>query len=366
MKQKKYLQNEQQSSPKPKKMLDSVVFTLFSYVLIFVGISFILTCSIMLFLSGSNLSEDFVRQRAPTTFTNIFVLSFMFTAIAMMVKYYFFDKPLKNFQDGMEILLKGNYSYRLSIDEKLENQDMMKNLFENFNKIAQQLEKTEEKQLDFVSNVSHEIKTPLTVIKNYVKLLEKEDLSMEERNKYHAVIEENAEKLNSLVSNVLKLNKLENQVIVKECEVFDLGELVCESLLAFESIWTDKNIEIETNLEERVFINTDKRLLEIVCNNLISNAMKFTESGGKVSVECFKRENLATISVTDSGCGISSETGKHIFDKFYQGDTSRKSEGNGLGLALVKRIIDVLGGEISVQSQLGKGSKFSVTLEVEK
>ena len=94
--------------------------------------------------------------------------------------------------------------------------------------------------------------------------------------------------------------------------------------------------------------------------------MKFTESGGKVSVECFKRENLATITVTDSGCGISSETGKHIFDKFYQGDTSRKSEGNGLGLALVKRIIDVLGGEISVQSQLGKGSKFSVTLEVEK
>jgi signal transduction histidine kinase len=196
------------------------------------------------------------------------------------------------------------------------------------------------------------------------ELLEKEDLSMEERNKYHAVIEENAEKLNSLVSNVLKLNKLENQVIVKECEIFDLGELVCESLLAFESIWTDKNIEIETNLEERVFINTDKRLLEIVCNNLISNALKFTENGGKVFVSCFKENGFASICIQDTGCGISKETGKHIFEKFYQGDTSHKEQGNGLGLALVKRIIDVLGAEISINSELGKGSTFIIKIKL--
>ena len=350
---------------KESKVLDSVVFTLFSYVLIFVGISFILTCSILLFLTGSNLSPDFVRQRAPATFSNIFILSFLFTIIVRLVKYYFFDKPLKNLQKGMKHLLKGDYTYRLNADEKLENQKMMLDLYENFNQIAQQLEKSEDKQLDFVSNVSHEIKTPLTVIKNYVQLLGKEDLPMEERRKYHAVIEENAEKLNSLVSNILKLNKLENQVIVKDCEIFDFSELVCESLLSFESIWTEKNIELETNLEEGITLNTDKRLLEIVFNNLISNAMKFTEAGGKVSVECFKKGKIATVCVADSGCGISSETGKHIFDKFYQGDTSRKAEGNGLGLALVKRIIDVLGGEISVQSQVGKGSRFSINLEVE-
>lgn len=349
-----------------RKILDSIAFTLFSYVLIFVGISFILTCSIILFLKGSNLSEDFIRQRAPATFSNIFILSFIFTFVAMVAKYYFFDKPLKNIQAAMKNLLKGNYSFRLLINEKLENQEMMVELFENLNKIASHLEKAEEKQLDFVSNVSHEIKTPLTVIKNYVHLLEKEDLPMDERKKYHTIIEENAEKLNSLVSNVLKLNKLENQVIVKECEVFDFSELVCESLLSFESTWTEKNIEIETNLEEGISINTDKTLLEIVCNNLISNAMKFTEPNGKVIVECYQKDNIASVSVTDSGCGISSETGKHIFDKFYQGDTSRKSEGNGLGLALVKRIIDVLGGEIFVQSQLGKGSKFTVNLEVTK
>lgn len=349
-----------------RKILDSIAFTLFSYVLIFVGISFILTCSIILFLKGSNLSEDFIRQRAPATFSNIFILSFIFTFVAMVAKYYFFDKPLKNIQAAMKNILKGNYSFRLLIDEKLENQAMMVELFENLNKIASHLEKAEEKQLDFVSNVSHEIKTPLTVIKNYVHLLEKEDLPMDERKKYHTIIEENAEKLNSLVSNVLKLNKLENQVIVKECEVFDFSELVCESLLSFEATWTEKNIEIETNLEEGISINTDKTLLEIVCNNLISNAMKFTEPNGKVIVECYQKDNIASVSVTDSGCGISSETGKHIFDKFYQGDTSRKSEGNGLGLALVKRIIDVLGGEIFVQSQLGKGSKFTVNLEVTK
>ena len=349
-----------------RKILDSIAFILFSYVLIFVGISFILTCSIILFLKGSNLSEDFIRQRAPATFSNIFILSFIFTFVAMVAKYYFFDRSLKNIQAAMKNILKGNYSFRLLINEKLENQEMMVELFENLNKIASHLEKAEEKQLDFVSNVSHEIKTPLTVIKNYVHLLEKEDLPMDERKKYHTIIEENAEKLNSLVSNVLKLNKLENQVIVKECEVFDFSELVCESLLSFEATWTEKNIEIETNLEEGISINTDKTLLEIVCNNLISNAMKFTEPNGKVIVECYQKDNIASVSVTDSGCGISSETGKHIFDKFYQGDTSRKSEGNGLGLALVKRIIDVLGGEIFVQSQLGKGSKFTVNLEVTK
>ena len=129
---------------------------------------------------------------------------------------------------------------------------------------------------------------------------------------------------------------------------------------------TEKNIEIETNIEEGLIINSDKRLLEIVCSNLFSNALKFTEPGGKVSVSCYKEGKKFTVSVADTGCGISTETGKHIFEKFYQGDTSRKSEGNGLGLALVKKIIDVLGGEISVQSQLGKGSVFTVKLEGDK
>ena len=123
-----------------RKILDSIAFTLFSYVLIFVGISFILTCSIILFLKGSNLSEDFIRQRAPATLSNIFILSFIFTFVAMVAKYYFFDKPLKNIQAAMKNILKGNYSFRLLIDEKLENQAMMVELFENLNKIASHLE----------------------------------------------------------------------------------------------------------------------------------------------------------------------------------------------------------------------------------
>jgi len=136
-----------------------------------------------------------------------------------------------------------------------------------------------------------------------------------------------------------------------------------QTLLNFESIWEEKNISIDVNLEENIFINTDKNFLEIVCNNLISNALKFTEPRGKVYVSCYKESNFVAICIQDTGCGISKETGKHIFEKFYQGDTSHKEQGNGLGLALVKKIIDVLGAKISITSELGKGSTFIIKLK---
>lgn len=338
------------------------LFSLMSYIFIFIGISFILTCSIILFLYDSPLTEEFIRSRAPRTFSNVFILSFIFTCIVMIIKYYFFDKQIDLIKNATDEINKGNYTYKIYTDSKIQKNSDLEYIIENINKISEQFSDLENLQNSFLSNVSHELKTPLTVIKNYANLLENENLNSEERNTYCKIISDTISKLNSLVENILKLNKLENKKILPKYSKFNLADFLGQTLLTFEQIWEEKNILLDVNLDENIFINTDKTLLEIVCNNIISNALKFTEPNGKVFISCYKDESYASIYIQDTGCGISNETGKHIFEKFYQGDTSHKEQGNGLGLALVKRIIDVLGAEIAIKSEVGVGSTFIIKI----
>ena len=156
------------------------------------------------------------------------------------------------------------------------------------------------------------------------------------------------------------MNKLENQQIFPQPQEFDLGEQLCECLLQFEDAWEAKEMEIETDIEDDVRIKSDPELLSLVWNNLISNAVKFTPEGGTIGVSLKTIGDQVVVSVSDTGCGMKPETGMHIFEKFYQGDTSHATQGNGLGLALVKRVVDILNGEIGVQSVYGQGSTFSV------
>lgn len=165
-----------------------------------------------------------------------------------------------------------------------------------------------------------------------------------------------------MITNILKLNKLENQQIFPQPQEFDLGEQLCECLLVFEYAWEKKNLEIETDIQDGVRIKSDPELLHLVWNNLFSNAVKFTPPGGTIRVSLKAEEKNMVVSVSDTGCGIDPETGKHIFAKFYQGDTSHATQGNGLGLALVKRVVDILQGEISVQSIPHQGSTFTVRI----
>ena len=165
-----------------------------------------------------------------------------------------------------------------------------------------------------------------------------------------------------MVTNILKLNKLENQQIFPHAEKYDLGEQLCEALLQYENVWERENIEIETDIAEDVQVCADQELLSLVWNNLLSNAFKFTPAGGTVSLTLISTEHHAIVKVQDTGCGMSAETGAHIFEKFYQGDTSHATRGNGLGLALVKRVVDIVHGEISVESELGKGTTFTVKI----
>ena len=180
------------------------------------------------------------------------------------------------------------------------------------------------------------------------------------RMEYAKGVVEGLRRLADMMTNILKLNKLEKQQIYPKTKEYDLGEQLCECLLQFENVWEEKNIEIETEIAEDVKVSTDGELLSLVWNNLFSNAFKFTPEGGKVTLVLEATEHHAIVKVRDTGCGMSPEVGAHIFEKFYQGDTSHAMQGNGLGLALVKRVIDILNGEISVESAIGKGSTFVV------
>ena len=341
----------------------SVAFSLMSYVFIFLMISFILTCSIMLFLQGAPLPEEFIRRRAPRTFANIFILSFMFTIITMTIKYVAFDRPMNKIALTARQIASGNFSARVHPDRGNPAVRQLVDFQDVLNEIACQIQSVEGLQEEFLSNVSHEMKTPLAVIKNYTSLLRQPNVAESDKEAYCAVIESHVQNLSSLVTNVLKLNKLENQRVCPEYETFDLGELVCEVVLSFEHLWEEKDIDLQVNIQQELLVRSDRTFLMLVCSNLVSNALKFTPPGGKVWVSCQQNGAIVDLRVQDTGCGMGEETGRHIFEKFYQGDTSHQSLGNGLGLALVKRIIDVLGGEISVSSTLGQGSTFSVRLD---
>ena len=230
------------------------------------------------------------------------------------------------------------------------------------NKMAQELGSVETLRTDFIANVSHEMKTPLAVMQNYGTLLQTPDLTEEKRLEYAKGVADASRRLAEMMTNILKLNRLENQQIFPEATEFDLGEQLCACLLQFENAWEQKQIEIDTDIAEEVRVEADGELLRLVWNNLLSNAFKFTSPGGTVSVRLTATDSHATVQIADTGCGMTAEVGAHIFEKFYQGDTSHSVQGNGLVLALVKRVVDILQAQIRVDSAPGVGTTFTVTI----
>lgn len=272
------------------------------------------------------------------------------------------ERPVKNIIKGLDKITSGDFNKKIPNIRELTNTNQFNIIIDQINKMAEELGGVETLRTDFIANVSHELKTPLAAINNYGTLLQSPDLTEDEQIEYAKAVTENSRRLADLITNILKLNKLENQQIYPKSEPYNLSEQLCACLLGFETVWEQKNLEMDTEIEEDVIINADSELLSLVWNNLFSNAIKFTEEHGKVFVQLKSENGDASVTVTDTGCGMSAETGKHIFEKFYQGDTSHTAKGNGLGLALVKRVVDITEGEISVQSELGKGSTFTVKL----
>ncbi|MBQ5320240.1 MAG: HAMP domain-containing histidine kinase [Oscillospiraceae bacterium] len=308
-------------------------------------------------------TEENISAAAKLTFGNVVLISLLFTVIDAVRRRLMVDRPTKRIVSAGEKITKGDFSVRIEPLYDNYAYESFNSIISCFNKMAEELGSVETLRTDFIANVSHELKTPLSVMQNYGTMLQTPDLPDEKRIEYAKGITDNSRRLASLITNILKLNKLENQQIFPVPEHFDLSEQLCESLLQFEEIWEQKSIDIETEIDDGVYINSDSELLSLVWNNLLSNAFKFTENGGTVSVSLSADDEYATVKISDTGCGISAETGKHIFEKFYQGDTSHAMQGNGLGLALVKRVVDIMQGEITVESEVGKGSTFTVKLK---
>ena len=290
------------------------------------------------------------------------ILAAIFCGSVAFSRYRTFAKPLHTLSEATRRVANGDFSVYIEPLHSPEKSNYMDVMFEDFNKMVAELGSIETMKNDFISNVSHEIKTPLAVIKNYTTLLRRGNLSPETQQEYMDTVNAAVDKLSTLVTNILRLNKLDNQEISPVPKAFDLCRQLCDCVFAVESILDEKQIELEVQIEDKAVVQADKEMLEIVWNNLLSNAIKFTEPGGKISLIQTSDEDSITVTFTDTGCGMSDETMKHIFDKFYQGDTSHSNEGNGLGLALAHRVIERTGGTMTVRSEVGKGTAFTVRL----
>lgn len=337
--------------------------TFWQFLIFFCLIAFVVTCNFYLFLHSMDLTEEMISRPAKLTFGNVFLLTVLFCVIDAIRRNYMVTKPVKRIQEGIDRVIKGDFSARIEPVHDMDTENGFDVIIEGLNKMIEELSGVETLRMDFISNVSHELKTPLAVLQNYGTLLQNSDLSDEQRIEYGKAIHEQTRRLSSLVTNILKLNKLENQQIYPNVERYYLGEQLCECMLEFEALWEEKNIEIEVDIAEDAQIEADRELLSLVWHNLLSNALKFTDENGRVTLALHLDKDYMYVRVSDTGCGMSVDTGKNIFKKFYQGDTSHATKGNGLGLALVKRVIDICGGEISVSSQLGEGSTFTVRLK---
>lgn len=293
---------------------------LFNFFMIFLIISYVLTCSFLIFAHSVNIEREVMISGTKYIFVNIIVLTVtIFAAIKIYQK------------------------IRNAHEKKIHEKDTK----------------------DYLASVSHELKTPLAIISNYATLLSEKNLPEENRLKYVKEIAGTCENFSSMIENILRLNKLENQPYIPRKTMFNLSEQLIQSLLFFENKIEEKNLEIETEFPDSFMFYGDNELLLLVWNNLFSNAVKFSKQNGKIFAGIKETSDSVIVTVADTGTGISEEAAKHIFDRFFQEDTSRKGEGNGLGLALVKKIIDLTESRMEIESEVDAGSRFIISLRKE-
>lgn len=353
---------------KCEKQMRAVLKWLNRYLAFFLLVAFVTTCCMMLFVTAFSenmnltLTDENLNVAAKVTFANVVLLSVLFTVLDALRRKFTVLRPAKRITTAAEKIMEGDYSVRIPARRNPGVDDVFLEINDCFNRMATELGSVETLRTDFIANVSHEMKTPLAVIKNYGTLLQAADLPEEKRMEYAKAITDASRRMAEMMTNILKLNRLENQQIFPEITEFNLGEQLCECLLQYENVWEKAEIELETDFTEEVIVKADAELLSLVWSNLFSNAFKFTPPGGKVCVSLYTTDTDAVVKVKDTGCGMTAEVGEHIFEKFYQGDTSHSMQGNGLGLALVKRVIDIMKGEITVESTVGTGTVFTVRI----
>lgn len=266
--------------------------------------------------------------------------------------------PINSLGKAIKLVAKGNFD--VTIKEKAGFGEINE-LIGDFNLMVEELKSIEIFRSDFIDNFSHEFKTPIVSIRGFARQLEKDNLSEEKKKRYISIIAEESEKLSNMASNVLLLSKLQNQKIITNMQNYYLDEQLRNTVILFEKEWTKKGISIVTDLD-RVLFYANKEITEHIWINIISNAIKFTDDGGEIMVSLSNPGDHVTVKIRDNGVGMTKKTLENIFEKFYQEDSAHSIEGNGLGLSLVKRIVQLSGGSITVESDLGKGTTFIVEL----
>ncbi len=269
------------------------------------------------------------------------------------------SRPIRTLQKAMTKVADGNFDIVLDTESGFEE---MVQITKSFNSMTKELAATEILQSDFVSNVSHEFKTPINAIEGYATLLQNDDATPEERRKYVDKILFNTKRLSTLVGNILLLSKIDTQGIPESHETYRLDEQIRQSILLLEPRWQERETEFDIELDEIEYTGNETLMIH-VWNNLIDNAIKFGKRGGLVKIKLSKYEGFAEFVIEDDGDGIPEGDADRIFGKFYQSDSSHKAEGNGLGLALVKQIVELAEGEISVENAEGGGARFTVILK---
>lgn len=326
----------------------------------------------VLFFCGSYAGVYFLQRKK--VINEIYVILSMFTYIAVIsltvcfmfawLRKKFLMQPVYKISEAARKVTQGDFSVRIPVQSKGDKKDEFDVLFEDFNLMVEELASTEMMKTDFISSVSHELKTPLSVIQNHVTILQSDILAEAEKQEYLQRIFDVSYQLSGLVTNILQLSRLENQAIKPVMKRYNLSEQLSSCILVYDSKLEEKQIEIETDFDQNLILDSEEKLLDIVWNNLLSNAIKFTPSCGKIYISAKREGDFAIVVVRDTGCGMDKETTNHIFNKFYQGDASHATEGNGLGLSLVNRIVSLLDGRIAVESKPQSGSSFTVKLKL--
>lgn len=312
----------------------------------------------LLLLRGGRL---YFFLRNPLAFILAFyVFSFIIATVLTLYISRYILSPVEQLSDASKKVAHGDFTVQIPLDS---DSDELNVTISNFNSMVRELRSIETLRDDFIANVSHEFKTPLSAIEGYAMLLQEKNLGDKEREECAKKILQSTARLNDLTGNILLLSKLDNQNYPQENTTFSLDEQIRQAILMFESVWTKKQIDIDCDMPDVSFVGPQS-LLNHVWINLIGNAVKFVkgDGSGRITVRLMPSEKNVVVTVADNGIGMDDKTIAHIFEKFYQGDTSRRSSGNGLGLALCKKIVESLHGTITAKGAPGEGSVFTVVL----
>ncbi|WP_245585281.1 HAMP domain-containing sensor histidine kinase [Schleiferilactobacillus shenzhenensis] len=286
-----------------------------------------------------------------------------FSAFTAWQKYRTFDTPLRALSAAAEKVAGGDFSVYLQPVHPPQQYDYLDAMFANFNIMVAELSSTETLRDDFVANVSHEFKRPLANIQGYAQALQQPGLDTATQQQYTAAINRAVSNLAALVTNILKLNKLQTQVTPPERRPVDLPGQLTRTLLDYDEVLDSKQLALTVTLPDKLTVISDPALLMILWHNIIGNAVKFTPVAGHITVAAQESAGIVGVTITDDGPGMDETTKAHMFDKFFQGDTSHSPDGNGLGLAMVAQISQLMGVPVKVTSVLGRGTTVTVTLQ---